>query len=62
MEKNTQWLLPSAGSKNAGLPDKPVKEKDSPSAQTVQNILNYSKALKIRKGSRDIAFIEYVAN
>ena len=43
------------------LTSKKEEEMFSPKKQTIQNILNYSKALSIRK-SKNIDFIEMVLN
>ncbi len=61
MEKNTQWPLSSAGRKK-GTSKTAVKENEGPSAQTIKNILNYSKALNVAKGSKGLDFIEYLSN
>jgi hypothetical protein len=62
MRKSTTLaLLPGSGKPSkASLPK--VKEQDGPSELTIQNILNYSKALRVSKPIKGKEFIEYIAN
>jgi len=62
MEKNT-FLVPvppKGSSSNTSVPQ--VIRQEEPSLQTIQNILNYSKALKVHKRPKGKDFIEYLAN
>jgi hypothetical protein len=62
MEKNT-FLVPvppKGSSTDTPLPQ--VKKPEEPSLLTIQNILNYSKALKVHKRPKGYDFIEYLAN
>ncbi|HXB13494.1 MAG TPA: hypothetical protein VNZ45_16015 [Bacteroidia bacterium] len=62
MEKNTFLAsVPPKGSSTDTTVPQIIKEA-LPSLQTIQNILNYSKALKVHKRSKGKDFIEYLAN
>jgi hypothetical protein len=62
MEKNTFLVpIPSKGNSN-DTPLPQVNKVEVPSLQTIQNILNYSKALKVHKRPKAYDFIEYLAN
>jgi hypothetical protein len=60
MEKNTHpILLPS----HAVAQNQDLKMKEAePSRLVIENILNYSRALKVKKGRHGKGFIEYIAN
>ena len=61
MEKNTtSVLLPKKGT-TSYTHSRKVKAKNEPSQQTINNILNYSRALKVEKRNSG-EDVEYIAN
>lgn len=65
MQKNTTIILssnPEHVSHAAEKPSKKNNRESEPSRQTIQNILNYSKSLKVEPKADGKDFIEYVAN
>ena len=64
MQKNTTSILSSNQEHVAHAPRKSKKnnrKEAGPSKQTIQNILNFSKALNVEEKS-DGGFIEYIKN
>jgi hypothetical protein len=62
MGKNTFLApVPPKGSSTDTTVPQVIKTAE-PSIQTIQNILNYSRALKVHKRSKGKDFIEYLAN
>jgi hypothetical protein len=62
MEKNTFLALISSKGSSSDTAVPQMIKKIEPSSETIQNILNYSKALKVHKRSKGKDFIEYLAN
>lgn len=61
MEKNTSLVLLPGKGKTSNTPVSKVKAEEEPSQLAINNILNYSRALKVekRKSGDDV---EYIAN
>lgn len=66
MQKNTiSTLNPNQGTADAApksVPKKGKKKLAEPSQRTIENILNYSKALRVEPKADGNDFVEYVAN
>jgi hypothetical protein len=66
MQKNTiPTLNPKTGAAESApksVPKKAKKKLAEPSKRTIENILNYSKALHVEPKADGKDFIEYVAN
>lgn len=62
MGKITSLVLPPGSGKTPADFIPREKGQDEPSNETINNILNYSKALKVEKSSKGKDFIEYIAN
>lgn len=66
MQKNTLRTLTSNKDAAMSASTKPAKtgskKEKGPSKQTIENILNFSKALKVEPTADQQGFIEYIAN
>jgi hypothetical protein len=65
MQKTTTILLPKKGTENSvqqSATEKQDVKQAEPSRQTIQNILNYSKALRVEKSDSISDYIEYLGN
>lgn len=66
MQKNTLRTLPSNKDAAMSASTKPAnkgsKKNAGPSKQTIENILNFSKALKVEPKADQQGFVEYIAN
>jgi hypothetical protein len=62
MEKNTSLVLLSDSGISINTPHFEKKDEVTPSEQTIKNILNFSKALKVEQCKDGEIFVEYTAN
>ena len=62
MEKNTSLVLLPKKGKSPDTYARKMTAKEGPSQQVLNNILNYSRALKVEKRPKGNDFVEYIIN